>query len=137
MRYSEGVSAFWAEAEYGEMLDQRGHTVHPQTPHHRKAGAINDGKILVWPRETEILLSKKKANVLGVHQRAAISHLKCGFRQIKQSARSARDIVSNRIEDSVPLIGGRNAAGHPRAIPAGRVLEPSRSLENSGLCAEG
>jgi len=118
MRYSEGVSAFWAEAEYGEMLVQRGHTVHPQTPH-------------------QILLSKKKANVLGVHQRAAISHLKCGFRQIKQSARSARDIVSNRIEDSVPLIGGRNAAGHPRAIPAGRLLEPSRSPENSGLCAEG
>jgi len=50
MKYSESVSAFWVKADYGEMLVKRSHSVHLQTPHYRKANAINDGKILVLAR---------------------------------------------------------------------------------------
>ena len=51
---SKGLATLWAEAKYSKVFVQRGHTIDPQTAHHSKAGAVDDGKILVAPGKTNI-----------------------------------------------------------------------------------
>src|SRR5437588_9830664 len=52
--YVKGLAAFWAKTKDSKVLIQGGDTLNTQTAHHRKAGAINDGKILVGPGKTDI-----------------------------------------------------------------------------------
>jgi hypothetical protein len=59
--YCKGVATFRAEAKSSKVFIQGGHTVDPQTAHHSKTGAIDNGKILVTPGKTNIPAVSKSA----------------------------------------------------------------------------
>ena len=50
----KGLPAFWAKAKYGKMSIEGGDSVNTETPHYSEAGAVDDGKILVTPRNANI-----------------------------------------------------------------------------------
>src|SRR5580692_9160456 len=50
----EGLPAFWTKAKYGKMSIEGRDPVNTETPHYSEAGAVDDGKILVMPRNAYI-----------------------------------------------------------------------------------
>ena len=50
----EGLPAFWTKAKYGKMSIEGRDSVNTETPHYSKAGAVDDRKILVTPRNANI-----------------------------------------------------------------------------------
>jgi hypothetical protein len=50
----EGLPAFWTKAKYGKMSIEGRDPVNTETPHYSEAGAVDDRKILVTPRNANI-----------------------------------------------------------------------------------
>jgi hypothetical protein len=50
----EGLPAFWTKAKYGKMSIEGRDPVNAETPHYSEAGAVDDRKILVTPRNANI-----------------------------------------------------------------------------------
>jgi hypothetical protein len=50
----EGLPAFWTKAKYGEMSIEGRDPVNTETPHYSEAGAVDDRKILVTPKNANI-----------------------------------------------------------------------------------
>jgi hypothetical protein len=50
----KGLAAFWTKAKYGKMRIEGRNAVNTETPHYGEAGAVDDGKILVTPRNANI-----------------------------------------------------------------------------------
>jgi hypothetical protein len=50
----EGLPAFWTKAKYGKMSIEGRDPVNTETPHYGEAGAVDDRKILVTPRNANI-----------------------------------------------------------------------------------
>ena len=50
----KGLPAFWTKAKYGKMSVEGGDSVNTETPHYSEAGAVDDGRILVTPRNANI-----------------------------------------------------------------------------------
>ena len=50
----KGLAAFWTKAKYGKMSIEGRNAVNTETPHYSKAGAVDDGKILIAPRNANI-----------------------------------------------------------------------------------
>ena len=50
----KGLAASRTKAKYGKMSIERGDPVNTETPHYSEAGAFDDGKILITPRNANI-----------------------------------------------------------------------------------
>jgi len=50
----EGLPAFWTKAKHGKMSIEGRDPVNTETPHYSEAGAVDDRKILVTPRNANI-----------------------------------------------------------------------------------
>jgi hypothetical protein len=50
----KGLAVFWTKAKYGKMSIEGHDPVNTETPHYSEAGAVDDGKILVTPRNANI-----------------------------------------------------------------------------------
>ena len=50
----KGSPMFWTKAKYGKMSTEGRDPVNTETPHYGEAGAVDEGKILVMPRNTNI-----------------------------------------------------------------------------------
>ena len=50
----KGLAAFWAKAKYRKMSIEGRDPVNTETPHYSEAGAVDDGKVLVTPRNTDV-----------------------------------------------------------------------------------
>ncbi len=54
---------FWTKAKYGKMSTEGRDPVNTETPHYGEAGAVDEGKILVMPRNTNIPGNSRSAKV--------------------------------------------------------------------------
>ena len=50
----KGLAAFWTKAKYGKMSIEGRDPVNTETPHYSEAGALNNRKILIAPRNANI-----------------------------------------------------------------------------------
>lgn len=50
----KGLAPFWTKAKYGKMSIEGRDPVNTETPHYSEAGAVDDRKILVTPRNANI-----------------------------------------------------------------------------------
>lgn len=50
----KGLAAFWTKAKYGKMSIEGRDPVNTETPHYSEAGAVDNGKILITPRNANI-----------------------------------------------------------------------------------
>jgi hypothetical protein len=50
----KGLAAFWTKAKYGKMSIEGRDPVNAETLHYNEAGAVDNGKILVTPRNANI-----------------------------------------------------------------------------------
>jgi len=50
----KGLAAFWTKAQYGKMSIEGRDPVNTETPHYGEAGAVDDGKILITPRNANL-----------------------------------------------------------------------------------
>jgi hypothetical protein len=50
----EGKAALWTETKYGEVVIERSHPRDAEPAHHSKARSINDGKVLIFIRESNL-----------------------------------------------------------------------------------
>jgi len=50
----KGLPTFWTKAKHGKMSIEGRDPVNTETPYYSEAGAVDDGKILVRPRNANI-----------------------------------------------------------------------------------
>ena len=48
------IAAFWTKAKYGKVSIEGRDPVNAEAPHYREAGAVDDEKILITPRNANI-----------------------------------------------------------------------------------
>ncbi len=50
----KGLAAFWTKAKCGKMSIEGRDPINTEAPHYSEAGAVEDGKILITPRNDNI-----------------------------------------------------------------------------------